>query len=57
MQIGKSFSNNIPRVPVMNKLIQLLFVASLSALISIASSKYRTEYDIVSTEEIGYKMY
>ena len=57
MQIGKLFSNNIPRVTVMNKLIQLLFVASLSALMSIASRKYHPDDEIVSTEEIGYQMF
>lgn len=56
MQIGKSFSNNIPRVTAMNKLIQLLFVASLSALISFASRKYHTGDEIVSAEEIRYTM-
>lgn len=57
MQIGKSFSNNILRVTAMNKLIQLLFVASLSALISFASKKNHTDDEIISAEELGYTIY
>lgn len=57
MQIGKSLSNNITGLTAMNKLIQLLFVALISAFITFASNKYHTHDKVVSTEEMGYKMY
>lgn len=57
MQIIKSFSNNIPRVKAMNKLIKLLFVALLSAMISLNFNKYHTEDKVVLGEEMGYRMY
>ena len=57
MQIGKSLSNNITGLTTMNKLIQLLFVAFISAFITFASNKYHTHDEVVSTEEMGYKMY
>lgn len=41
----------------MNKLIQLLFVALISAMISLDFNKYHTEYKVVSAEEMGYRMY